>query len=113
MVILLIIYIIHIDDYYNNLRICNRQQNSLNRRCNDYEIINCKNGSKYRSSIEIFDKHFLITFNTIDECLEYNTHVLSEVYPEGLDFYYYSKSNPRNNKITFSNLVLNNIEFND
>ena len=53
------------------------------------------------------------TFESPEECVDYNNELLSKSFPELAKYYYHHPDNPRNWPWTFSNTVLKAIGFND
>lgn len=53
------------------------------------------------------------TFQTPEECIDYNNELLSKSFPELAKYYYNHPDNPRNWPWTFRNSVLGSIGFND
>ena len=100
------------DDYYNNLRVCTIQQNVLNEKCKGYVKRKTKKTS-FQSWIRICGKPHVKTFESPEECIDYNNSLLSKSFPELAKYYYHHPDNPRNWSWTFSNTVLKAIGFND
>ena len=103
-----------ISRYYNNLRMCTRSQNNLNRYCLGYNY-RPKHSIHfpYRSYIRISGKDFYGQFSSPQECINYNNQLILSLSPEDAKFYYHSPTNPRNDPTTFSNTILNAIGYND
>ncbi len=97
------------NDYYNNLRVCNNQQNTLNTPCQGYNVEN----GKYRAKIIINGETYRKTCATPEECVKFDLDILMKISPENANYYYLSPTNPRNDPTTFSNTYLNYIGYND
>lgn len=98
-----------ISKYFNNMRVCTGQQNTLNIPCQGYHVV----GNSYRSQLTINGVVYRKTFETPEECIEYDLNMLKEISPENMDYYYLSPTNPRNDPTTFSNTYLKYIGYND
>ena len=99
----------NISKFFNNLRVCNNQQNNLNVDCLGYY----KENNKYRAHIIINGIHYKKVCNSPQECINFNIDMIKQHTPENLDFYIFSPTNPRNDPTTFSNTYLNYIGYND
>ena len=99
------------DDYYNNLRVCDDYQNSLNRPCKGYTID--KNTGRYAARISVRGVTHGKTFHTPQECIDYNNSLVSKLSPEDAKYYYNHPDNPRNWPWTYSNSVLKPLGFTD
>ena len=99
------------DDYYNNLRVCNRQQNVLNEKAQGYTFR--KEYGTYQARIVLNGSIHSKSFSTPQECIDHNNELLSKSFPELAKYYYHHPNNPRNWPWTFGNSVLGPIGFND
>ena len=97
------------DGYYNNLRMCTNKQNVLNTKCVGYK----RNKNKYLADITINGKRYIKSFQSPQDCINYNNRLIQTVSPIDATFYYHSPTNPRNWNWTFSNTILNAIGYND
>lgn len=98
-----------ISKYYNNLRVCTNQQNTLNIPCQGYNVEN----GRYRAKITINGETYRKTCATPEECVKFDLDTLMKISPENANYYYLSPTNPRNDPTTFSNTYLNHIGYND
>ena len=101
-----------ISRYYNNLRMCTRRQNGLNRPCKIYHY-EPRGIRHYRTVLEYKGVIYRNSFLTPQECIPYNNKLIYDLSPEDAKFYYFHQTNPRNDPTTFSNTILNAIGYNE